>query len=822
MAPLAPLAPRGLALLPAALLLSALLLPLALPDRVLMVRDLALFHLPLRQVMAGLLTSGELPEWNRFIHGGQPILSNPNYAAFYPPTWLALALPVHYAVSLLVLFHAALALAGSWLLLRRLGADAQAAGLGAMGFAGSSWFLSLTSTFTSFCGMAWFPWVLAAGQSAFAAPRGRWSGPALLAACALALQLLAGEPVPVLMAGTALACFAVWGPERLRRSVPRLLAVAVLASSLAAVQLVPTLHRVAGTARAAGLSAADATRWSMPPARLVDFVLPRFWGDSMRDEEGLWFGWGLHDRDFPFVVSLYSGLLLTVLAAAALLRWRIPYRGAWAWTTVAGLLLALGRHNPLWEPLRRAVPLLAIVRFPERFALLTAAVVPLAGALGWQHLIEARQRGEHRTLWPAAAMAGLVAAVAAGLASALAWQPELGEGFIRRHSGQPPSPRTLVLALDFLRREALVALLLAAAVTLLLAGLGSRRLSPRAAGLAAMALLAGDLWWYGRGLEPTLPAGSILTPPPAVAAVRGAGGRLFSAASADQRPELGLRQGPPGFQQLWARQQRLDPYVGTLWGIEYALHADYDLMLTRWGRHGLSLLEVAWPQRDPVDRLLGAWDVGALVLRRDPRELVGELRRTHRPPLPYRVVPEPQRLPRFRFVRSLSDAENEAAASAALSGLDLASSDLCIGASVPAGDYSEAAVLAATQAQRVNVRYRAVGRAFLVAAITYDEGWDGTLEDGSAVPLCPTSLGQIGAALPAGEHVLSLTYRDPWVRVGAGISAITVLGAALVALRRRRTESHPGEDDPAGTPSDDQGKPAPGSGSVKMARHRPR
>ena len=59
----------------------------------------------------------------------------------------------------------------------------------------------------------------------------------------------------------------------------------------------------------------------------------------------------------------------------------------------------------------------------------------------------------------------------------------------------------------------------------------------------------------------------------------------------------------------------------------------------------------------------------------------------------------------------------------------------------------------------------------MVAAITFDEGWAGTLEDGSAVTLCPTSLGQIGGVLPAGEHVLTLTYRDAWVRVGAATSA---------------------------------------------------
>ncbi|HXT20796.1 MAG TPA: hypothetical protein VN923_08610, partial [Thermoanaerobaculia bacterium] len=572
---------RALPLLPAALLLGLLLLPLLDRGRVLMVRDLASFHLPLRAAFADLLRGGELPEWNRYVHGGQPILSNPNYAAFYPPSWLVVVMPPHYAVGLLVWLHAGWALAGAWVLLRRLGAAPEAAALGAMGFAGSSWFLSLTSTFNFFCSTAWLPWVLAAGEAALSAPtRQRWGGAALLAAGGLALQLFAGEPVAVLISGMVLAALAAGRWTRMRRTLPRLLAIALLAAAIAAVQLLPTMHRLSGTVRGGGLSSAAAGRWSTPPARLVDFVLPRFWGDSGRDEEGLWLGWGLHDQDFPYVVALYSGLLLTALALAALLRWPIPYRGAWVFVAVAGLLLALGRHDPLWELLRRTVPLLSGVRYPEKFVVAATAMVPIAGALGWQHLLDARDRGERGLALLPAALAAIVAAVAALFVTLLVAVPGIGAVFVRAHSGLPPSPRTLARAVEFLRREAWVALLVATGVAVLLALLGSRsaaRLRRGTVAAAALLLLAGDLWWYGRGLEPTLPAALVLAPPPAVAVVGAAGGRLFSGPAIDKQTEIAVRQGPPGFQQLWGRLQRLDPFAATLWGIEYALDRDYDL-----------------------------------------------------------------------------------------------------------------------------------------------------------------------------------------------------------------------------------------------------
>jgi len=770
----------------AAIAPAALLLPLLDPRRLLMVRDLAFFHLPLRQALLSLARGGELPEWNRWINGGQPILSNPNYAAFYPPTWLGLLVPVAYSLHLLVLLHAALALWGSWRLLHRLGCEAPAAAVGAASFAGASWYLSLTSTFNFFCAMAWFPWVLGWALRALGAPAGEWSGAALLAGLALALQLLAGEPVAVLISALAVACLAATVAAPWRTRVARSLAIAVLAAALGAVQLVPTLHRLAGGARAVGMDAAVADRWSTPPARLVDLVLPRFWGDSTRDEEGLWLGWGLHDQDFPYVIALYSGLLPTLLALTALVALPIPHRRAWLAAASLGVLLALGRHDPLWEALRRWVPLFGVLRYPEKFIVLTAAVVPLAGALGWQRLLEGAAAGETASARRAVRAAGLFTLVVGLLALSTVLAPHALTRFVDRHGGGALTPARVAHAVAYWRREALLSLLLAAAVTLLLAGLAAGRIRPSRAATAALLLLAVDLVWYGHGLTPTLPRETMLALPPVLVDVRAAGGRTTSAMWLDKRPEFGLRQGPRGFQQLWGRAQRLDPYIATLWDVEYALHADYDLMLTTWGRHALALLQAAWPARASVDRLLGAWDVGSMVLRRDGSELVRELR-AGRMPRPFAVLRIPGRLPRFRSVERMGRIVQAADAEASTAVLDFAREDACIGGDAPPpATYAPARLLDTRERQQVEVRYATPLPSFLVAAITYDDGWSGTLENGAPVWLCPTTLGQIGAALPPGGHTLRLRYRDPWVRIGAAVTGTTLLLVALVALRRRR------------------------------------
>src|SRR4051794_3076417 len=145
--------------------LLSLFAPVLSPGRALANRDVAIFHLPLRTAFRGLTAFG-LPVWNPWLHGGEPILSNPSYAAFYPPSWLAVIASLPWALSLLAILHAGIAFAGAWFLARRLGCGRGAAALAGIGFAGCGAYLSLLSAFNLFWGISWLPWVLAWGDEA--------------------------------------------------------------------------------------------------------------------------------------------------------------------------------------------------------------------------------------------------------------------------------------------------------------------------------------------------------------------------------------------------------------------------------------------------------------------------------------------------------------------------------------------------------------------------------------------------------------------------------------------------------------------------------
>lgn len=808
------------------------------PGRVLANRDIPFFHLPLRTALRQLAEFG-LPVWNPWLHGGQPVLSNPSYAAFYPPGWLIFLFEPAYAINLLVLFHGAVAFAGAWFLARRLGAGRGAAALAAVGYTGGGALLSLLSAFTLYCSMAWFPWVMAWGEEALrvekdgkddrgdrgdedtegggalsrAAGEGRrggwlrgntWLRPALLCGGALALQLLNGEPATVVVSGLGLLAMAFSTALRrplaaLRSAVPVAVAVA-----LAAAQLVPTLGRLAGTPRAEGLGSEMATVWSAPPERLAEVIFPRFFGDATRHLEGLFFGWGFHDNDYPYVISVYPGLLLAILGISALALWPIPRRAAWWFAVGASAFLALGRHNPLFEALREAVPVLSVLRFPEKFILLALAALAFAGVLGWQRLLDERAAGRPQAADLPLALSAVLLATAGALTSLLYALPQLASWYVRTHGGPNPSPERVARGVEYLRGEGWAAVATTAAVVVLFALFRVRRVPARALSLAAVALLGADLWHYGHGLVATLPAAAYSTPPPYLRPLLPPETRLFVEAVVGGEPSFVPRSDEPQTASIRALLLRSEPYSGLMWGVPYALHEDYDLMLTRWGSRALTVLHAEWKQPQPelAQRFLGSWNVGALLLRKESRVWAEDLARDPGA-LPVYPVRNPYPLPRYRFAPrgSFHATWGSALYVARSERYQVDRHEHCVREGQAPGtvDYpAPARVLeVAEEGGRIRVRYRADGPAFFTAAVTFDEGWRGEVdgvEGREAVALFPTAAGQIAMELPAGERELVLRYHDPLIAVGAGVTGLAALGwAALLwtLARRERRQAHP-------------------------------
>ena len=766
------------------------------PRRAFAVRDMLEFHLPLRFVWTKLATISFFPQWDPFAHGGQPLLSNPNYQALYPPSWVALLVPATVAVSFLTLLHAAVAAWGAERLARRLGADRPGALLAAIAFSCGPTYLSVLHSLTLAYSLSWLPWVLvfaiARVEVAEARPPNEVRPFAGLAR-STTMAVLAGNPDVLAMTAIALPLLC-WGPASdLWRRLRRLAGPLALGIGLAAAHLLPTLARLADSPRAGGLDWSQATKWSLPWQRLPELFFPTFYGDSARPMTGLYFGWGIHDRDFPYLVLIAVGTPLVLLAIAEWTRPRAPWRAPLSCLAFAGLFLALGRHNPLYRLLWEWVPGVASIRYPEKFALLTLAALIFAGALGWKRLLDERDRGPARLAELPAALALLLVLVAAFFAWLAHRAPALIESFLRSHSGWPLTPAGLARAAAYLRNESLFALAIALSCFVLFALARWSRLPRRALELGAVVVVVSELWVQGAPLVRTLPASDYLAPPPVARQLLAGPGRLFSnAAYRDGRPEVVLNAG--NVIDNWARASldRLHARTANLLGKAYALDGDFDLALTRAAARAVSFYDRLRLEPDLAHRLLGAWGVEQLLIGRAAEELLDEIRRgTERPPQ-VRVaassyyLPQVRFLSRYRAFASATLAEEAAVASRVplnveefLIGVAPHSSALALGRLL--GDEDEG--------DRRRIEYESQGPTLLVVAATFDRSWKARL-DGDVnrdLPLFETAGGYIAALVPAGRHHVELVFRDRWFAIGALVSAFSAILGLASSRRTIRT-----------------------------------
>jgi len=305
------------------------------------------------RVLAGqMLRDGQWPLWNPFILAGAPLLASVYPGALYPPNWVfALFSPVT-AMNLVVMTTYHLALIGTYLYARKIGANRAGALIGGLAFTFGGYMISHLGHTSRIAAAAWLPWMLLAIEHLYLRVSWRWIA---LGAAFIALQLLAGEPQMNLYAGLVGAAYCVFtlaGREQTQplarwRFAAGVLAMVVCGAMLSMIQLLPERELLRMGERAA-ISYEYFSAISFPPANLFTFVFPFFFGGS-------WYPlfrtdyWGFADMG---ETCGYFGLLTLLLALAALVgsvvgagRQRAMIR-FWTGVAVVSLVLSFGGYLP--------------------------------------------------------------------------------------------------------------------------------------------------------------------------------------------------------------------------------------------------------------------------------------------------------------------------------------------------------------------------------------------------------------------------------------------------------------------------------------------
>ncbi len=720
--------------------------------------------------------SGRMPLWSPWHAGGMPLVSQYLSGLLYPPnTVLFLALGPADAYGWLALLSLVLAGWFTERFLRGVLEDDRAALAGGVFFALSGFVTANLHYTQKVDALMWLPAMLWAIECRRAS--GRWAGPALAAACGMAL--LAG------FSQIAFFSLGVAGLWALCRRDLRALGFMVAGCALAAPQILPTWEAWSMSYRV-DLGSAGIRDDAFGPGGLLGLLMP----DALGAPE---FGMAAGQRALPFLThsaamasrwnatenALYLGLIPLALAFVALRRGRGPVQRSFP--ALGALAAVLFACDPSWFPLDRippfgtGAPIRALAPFAFFGAWLAAAGLARVHARG-----AGPGRAVGLCLLGLSAL-GALAWLGTGAESLGDWIRASVEGRFGTDAAalQFSEPRAFLAAGERLHtafgRLAVVGGVAAAAW----AAFASLR-----GALPAFALLlaagAGDLLAFGMPLNNALASDNLWTPDPDVAAVRTAAGTLRVARHGD---DLGSVEG------------LLRPTLTGAYGIRDI--SAYNLFTSRhvtrvWRTFAETyLLWPAYVQRtyDLDHPILDASGVG-VILSRDPLEpIVVEVE--HLEP----VVEKPG----FHAYRRLNAMPRAWLVSGAVDGAEpkamldpdwnprttvfLANSNTRV-----LGPGYRPAALASDEPGRVVVALPDGDPGFLVLADAWWPGWkaDVEMEDGTVRTVDPLRANVAFMAVPLEQGARLVTFRYTAPLIGLGLAVSLLTGAVLVWLGRRR------------------------------------
>ncbi len=320
------------------------------------------------------LRQGILPFWNPYIWAGLPFVGDVQAAVFYPLN-LALTLFVkngwlaYRTVEIQAIMHVWFAGLGTYLALRLLRFSPRAALPAAVAYMFSARLIVEIIHLNSFHAQVWFPLIFALFVRGLESPRGyRWfAGAGLLTGMAA----LGGYPQAIVWLFFLLLTTGIVAAVLNRQWLKPLLGLGLvfgIGVALALVQYLPTVPAFLASVRA-HYSRQELLEISLDPARLLTFLVPKFFGAVEGGRASTYWGSG----------ALYMYWELAgYLGMASLLLWPVAWRNSrrfLVWTgyslVAVGVLLALGRFSPVYLALFQVFLPFHHMRSPSRFLILT-------------------------------------------------------------------------------------------------------------------------------------------------------------------------------------------------------------------------------------------------------------------------------------------------------------------------------------------------------------------------------------------------------------------------------------------------------------------
>lgn len=329
--------------------------------------DLTYYFYPYRYFMVESIKNGIFPLWNPEILMGFPFFATLQPGVFYPLSILYYLLPFNQAFNWFLILHYPLAAFFMYLLCRDYKFSSVAAVGSSLAFAFSGYMLSVLHMPTSLSSVIWLPLVLLFFK------RKHW----VFTGIFLAIMFLGGEPTILYGTGLILLGYAIvskfgnW--KELGFDLLRILQAYLLAGLISAIQLLPFLELLRHCSRVGGLTLAEASGFSLPAKKMIEFIFPYFF----------------HVTEFPWVeqgwiISPYLGLIPIILVIFALILSKSrKIRGLGLLLILISLIL-LGKNSPvpLYALLYKFLPGFSFIRYPIKFLFVITFIISFLAGFG--------------------------------------------------------------------------------------------------------------------------------------------------------------------------------------------------------------------------------------------------------------------------------------------------------------------------------------------------------------------------------------------------------------------------------------------------------
>ncbi len=340
------------------------------------------------------------PYWNPYLMCGVPLIAEIQSGLFYPPNLLFRILPLPFAINFSLFIHLYLLVLGTYFLGRRLSLSRAGATIAAcvFCFCGPVFIRLFAGHHTDLYTIAWIPLVFLCIGRLARRPEFRNF---IFLAILFCLQLLAGHPQYLYYTLLFSWLYLLWTTRHLlQRKLFRTWGVQHIgfaaslgiAGLMALPQVLPVMEMLSLSPRK-NLGFSDVAWFSFPPQNLLTFFVPLVYGDGVRLPY-----WGLFNQ---WEMCAYCGVVPLMLCVYAIKDLRQQKHTLFfVVLAVLSLVMALGRHTPLFKLVYTVLPGMDLFRGHSKMHLFYCFAVAILAGTGFDALMRSSGGNARRFVWP--------------------------------------------------------------------------------------------------------------------------------------------------------------------------------------------------------------------------------------------------------------------------------------------------------------------------------------------------------------------------------------------------------------------------------------